>query len=58
MYEEDGLNATKSKVMQISRNEGEIRITCNGEVLECLDSYEYLSSIVSKGGRVGTGHRN
>jgi hypothetical protein len=47
------LNEKKSKVMKVSkRGEGNIIIQCKGEMLEQVDSYTYLGTVISKDGRI------
>jgi hypothetical protein len=41
------LNEKKSKVMKVSeRGEGNINIQCKGEMLEQVDSYTYLGTVI------------
>jgi hypothetical protein len=47
------LNEKKSKVMKISkRGEGNINIQCKGEMLDQVDSYTYLGTVISQDGRI------
>jgi hypothetical protein len=47
------LNEKKSKVMKVSkRGEGNINIQSKGEMLEPVDSYAYLGTIISQDGRI------
>jgi hypothetical protein len=43
----------KSKVMKVNkRGEGNINIQCKGEMLEQVDSYTYLGTVISQDGRI------
>jgi hypothetical protein len=47
------LNEKKSKVMKVNkRGEGNINIQCKGEMLEQVDSYTYLGTVISQDGRI------
>jgi hypothetical protein len=42
------LDEKKGKVMKVNkRGEGNINIQCKGEMLEQVDSYTYLSAVIS-----------
>jgi hypothetical protein len=47
------LNEKKSKVMKVNKKgEGNINIQCKGEMLEHVDSYTYLGTVISQDGRI------
>jgi hypothetical protein len=46
------LNEKKSKVMKVSKREDNINIQCEGEMLEQVDSYTYLGTVISQDGRI------
>ena len=50
------VNVTKSKVMKCTRNEGGARmnVILNGEILEEVNQFKYLGSIIAAGGGVET----
>jgi hypothetical protein len=47
------INTKKTKVMVVSRNRERIVITCNGGVLEQVESFRYLGAIVEENGDGG-----
>lgn len=46
------INAEKSKVMLVGRDENEGAIDCNGAPLQFVDAYEYLGTIISRDGKI------
>jgi NADPH:quinone reductase-like Zn-dependent oxidoreductase len=44
------MNIKKTKVMVVSRNREKIVITCNGGILEQVESFRYLGAIVEESG--------
>jgi hypothetical protein len=47
------LNGKKSKVMKVSKKgEGNSNIQCKGEMVEQVDSYTYLGTVISQDGRI------
>lgn len=42
----------KSTVMQIVRNKETLNIKCNGMIMESVDKYQYLGTLVSRETRI------
>lgn len=47
------INTSNSKVIQIGRNYEKLDTACNGVSMECVESYQYLGTLISRDGRIG-----